>query len=833
MPEPRPAGSLCRMSFNEPLLFDSKYVDAAEEEKEKEEDCKCREGEGASGWARKESSAERGRGMGWGALNCPSKMLDGLTLLSVMSERPRPLAENAPEHTLVTNITVVVPDHSSLVGGPAIVNAHPIEHPFVITPKGTDQWQLMTTALPKLDFEVTSLYTIPILVRDDKGSSASQTIFVQIVDVNEPPVFTGLLTQPSRAPEIYITEDTLQNTGIFRVTARDPEGAPLKFSIEISPNLTVFKIDGAGTISTTETFRSEHREKSYSVKVTVADPEGLSATGYINVFLVEVKHSGDVFLNCTFFSIGKGRLTPRTEDSVSMALVDITLDEEIPIGMTVGKCHAAGEDPMDPITFVLDPSNPYFMIDKARGTLIIASRLDMEEAGFISAQSFTIVACSSTRRCAGIPVIVNVRGINDNVPFCHQYVYRYTSREVIAINTVVANVRCHDTDNPPDELHYEPNSGPVGAGKLFEQVPGAKNAIRVTQYLDYEDPRNLAVGSTHEMTLSVFDDANPSHTVTATIIVEVLPVNEFGPAFSKADYAFVVPETAGAHHKVGQVTATDEDYPSDCVTYRIGRGDIFYPVEIFWLDPVSGVIELITEPDYESVQQYKLIIEAVDCDLFHPRTASTLVTIDIREENDEAPLCTPLTYRATVLDSTSPGTNINSFRLTCHDRDSADTSMRFEIVSGNGGNHFGFDPIRGSSSPRLIVKSPFDFEDRMDMQTQYHLVVHIIDDNLYNNSVSKAMTGTVLIDVSVVRTRTPPPTTPYFDPKKGLTIVYTSVNTFHSDNWYVPFIFTLAAIMAVGLLAWSCFLIWRYGGCKEACLKQRTKAPREIKRYVF
>lgn len=56
----------------------------------------------------------------------------------------------------------------------------------------------MTTALPKLDFEVTSLYTIPILVRDDKGSLASQTIFVQIVDVNEPPVFTGLLTQPSQ-----------------------------------------------------------------------------------------------------------------------------------------------------------------------------------------------------------------------------------------------------------------------------------------------------------------------------------------------------------------------------------------------------------------------------------------------------------------------------------------------------------------------------------------------------------------------------------------------------------------------------------------------------------
>nr|XP_056702639.1 cadherin-related family member 3-like [Euleptes europaea] len=404
----------------------------------------------------------------------------------------------------------------------------------------------------------------------------------------------------------------------------------------------------------------------------------------------------------------------------------------------------------------------------------------------------------------------------------------YISKETIANNTVVASLRCHDKDKPPDPLHYEAHGGPVGAGMLFEQVPGSGNIIQTTRDLDCEDPRNRAVGSTYEMTLSVFDDAKPSHTVTATIIVEVTPVNDFQPAFDKKNYTFAVPETAGENHNVGKVTATDKDYPSNCLTYRIVRGDV-NPAEIFWLDPVSGMIKLIRQPDYESIPQYKLTIEAVDCDPVNPKSASTMVIVNIKEENDEAPDCTPYTYRATVLDNIPTGTNINSFRLSCQDRDSIDSAMRFEIVSGNRANHFGLDPTRGSNSPKLIVKNPFALEGEMDFQPQYHLVVHITDDNLYNNTVSKPRTGTVLIDISVIRTNTPPPTTTPFDKKKGLTIVYTSVNTYSSADWYIPFIFTLVAILSIGLITCWCYLLWRYVRCKNLCLKWKAQDPRTIK----
>ena len=80
-----------------------------------------------------------------------------------------------------------------------------------------------------------------------------------------------------------------------------------------------------------------------------------------------------------------------------------------------------------------------------------------------------------------------------------------------------------------------------------------------------------------------------------------------------------------AFYKVGRVTAIDEDYPPNCVTYKIISGDIQVR-QIFWIHPLSGMIELTTQPDYESVKQYNLTVEGVDCDRFHPRTGMTMVS---------------------------------------------------------------------------------------------------------------------------------------------------------------------------------------------------------------
>lgn len=69
--------------------------------------------------------------------------------------------------------------------------------------------------------------------------------------------------------------------------------------------------------------------------------------------------------------------------------------------------------------------------------------------------------------------------------------------------------------------------------------------------------------------------------------------------------------------------------------------------------------------------------------------------------------------------------------------------------------------------------------------------------------------------------------------RKGLTIVYKSVNTFSSDDWYIPFIFASMTIMSVGLVTYWCYLIWRCACSDKICFKQQAKASKSINRYVY
>lgn len=59
-----------------------------------------------------------------------------------------------------------------------------------------------------------------------------------------------------------------------------------------------------------------------------------------------------------------------------------------------------------------------------KGTVVTTTRLDVEKTGFTRALSFSIKACDGDQRCATIPVTSYVHGINDNPPFCDQYLIR-------------------------------------------------------------------------------------------------------------------------------------------------------------------------------------------------------------------------------------------------------------------------------------------------------------------------------------------------------------------------------------------------------------------------
>ncbi|XP_069824887.1 cadherin-related family member 3-like [Dendropsophus ebraccatus] len=730
------------------------------------------------------------------------------------------LPENAPRSTLVARINATAAQFDTIVGAPFIVNSNPVIHPFTIIPKAVNYWELITTNTPKLDFEAVPLYTLQILVEDSKGTTATQSIVIEISKVNKPPVFTGTLAE--KDAEVYIPENTPVSTVVYKVAAKDPDKDVLQFTLTVTPGNSGFQIDNTGTLITTEMFDYESNTKSYTITVTITDGS-LAKSAKIIVHITNVNDNNPT-LTCVFYSITTAGTTTQTETSGNT--VTIQLNEELPIGRAVNTCTGSDADQMNDLSFYLDPGNPYFSISKETGTVVIMSRMDSEAVGFVSVQSYTVKVCDRDNKCASILATANILPINDNPPFCDSYMYRFVEPEPIPKESIVATLNCHDPDVPPNPLEYKPHSGPIGVGKLFQQTATNSPNIQVNDYLVYDtDPV-----TTYEMMLSVSDSPDTSHTVTTTIIVSVTPVNNYDPQFDSTPYNFTVRETSEGGTVVGQVTATDKDVPS-CITYRIRDGNTDV-VSRFWINPTSGIIELVTQLDFEFKKSYTLGVEAMDCDTVNPQTALTTVTVNIIEENDEAPVCRPSRYTAIIYDNITAGININNFRLSCKDRDSENTDMRFEIASGNINNHFAFDPTHGSHNPKLIVKTPFDFDNGADRQKRYNLVVHIIDDNVRTGRVQLPRTGTTMIMINVVRTNTPPPPTTDFYKRKGLTIVHKNVNTFDPSAWYVPFLFTLMALFLAALLAWACHLIWKYGNVKALCEKARNKVSKKrVKTY--
>ncbi|GCC21919.1 hypothetical protein chiPu_0000302 [Chiloscyllium punctatum] len=546
------------------------------------------------------------------------------------------LQEDAKIHHLLTTITVALPVGDKLIGGPIIVNADPGQYPFDIIPNATNMWDLVTTNSPKLDFETTPRYTLQLLVKDEKDSSASQTIIINILDVNEPPVFLGPLGE--KDVEVYIAENTAVNTPIYKVAAKDPDE---------------------------------------NDALTVEDTNALFIVGTVKVFITNVNDNTPV-LSCIFKNRIKGKETDfgETSDTGQTAIID--LDEEIAVGTVIATCIAADADDMGDITYQLEPASNYFAVDKNTGSVMILSQMDRDSYRFQSVQTFTVKACDKNKMCADIPVRATILPINDNAPFCYPSVYRTTVPELLLRDTVVAVLICKDSDTPYDALTYVPQSGPLGPGMIFKQKTGADNVIQVgLKDLDYEDADVAAVGHTYQMTIAASDS---TYTATATVFVEITPVNDFSPIFEKNPYIFDVLESTASKQKIGRVIATDDDYPVNAVTYKIISGDIQI-IKLFWIDPKEGTIELITQSDYESVRQYDLTVEAIDSDPNQPKTAVTRVIINILEENDEKPVCIPLSYKASIPDNIAVGTNVNSFRLNCQDKDSLDNEMRFEIVS--------------------------------------------------------------------------------------------------------------------------------------------------------
>ncbi|XP_068525883.1 cadherin-related family member 3 [Anas acuta] len=707
--------------------------------------------------------------------------------------------ENSPAgvsvHTFNVTLTPLSSEGVAIIH-PTILNSNPLTEAFDIESTGDLVYRVVTSGNPVLDYEtMPKRFDLQIFVEDTTGRTDLSTLTIQVVDKNEPPVFRGNMA--IQTVTIYILEGTRPEC-IYQVYAADPENGGLKYSS--LPASVPFLVLENGSIYSKKVFDYEKDPHWYFLNITVTDPEGLNSTKTVNINIINIDDERPYFTT-------KQRI--------------YRIPEEQSPGTVVANITAKDPDDEDSpsrLFYSIQSSVPYFSINPSTGLLQVTRRIDRDVPPLKLHPNISVIVrvedSPSGGHASEMEIIITIEDINDNPPECFPSTFRKEINENTTAGTFLLDLRnyCKDIDvDVPNNLFNFTGLSGFGSNNFALESTGSGRLV-MTGSIDLENPANLGV-EVYSLTVRVRDIASPHYSNIIYIYIRIKPVNDFFPVFDSLSYEFNVRETTKVGSRIGEVHASDADWPPSVITYSIvaGGGTRDY-TNIFWISPTNGDVKILARLDYETTQKHLFTVQASD----QEKTATASVTVNVLDVNDEEPVCSPNFYASQIPVSLSAGTNINGFRIQCQDRDSDPRSFRYFIKEGNVNNHFTFSPSAGSNTSRLILASRFDYDSGLDISWIYRLRVYITDDNLLSardKATHLVKTGTVSLSIRVI----PNPTTA-ISTTPGFTLVTRKENLYSDSAWYVPFIITLGGLLLLGLLGYLGLLLatWLRTRCPPA-----------------
>ena len=312
----------------------------------------------------------------------------------------------------------------------------------------------------------------------------------------------------------------------------------------------------------------------------------------------------------------------------------VTVSEGLGVGSSVIQVEALDSDSGTnaEITFELIGGNQQekFSLDPHRGLLSLSSPLDFETR---TTYLLTLLANNSA---SNVPLVttaiisVTVSEVNEFTPLFTQSEYEAEVSENQPIGTSVLLLQAVDLDaGSSGEVVYRFISGGNEGDILSVSTDGEVVTLRE---FDREQSH------TYHLIVEAFDNGSPSLSSRANLTLTISDQNDSPPEFSLSHYTASLPEdsTVGTALVTSPpILASDADSvgPYSEVSYTIESGD---PGQIFTIDPLTGVVQLTHEVDYESVIRYDVIIVATDSGEV-PLSSSATVRIDIEDVNDNRP----------------------------------------------------------------------------------------------------------------------------------------------------------------------------------------------------
>nr|OXU29140.1 hypothetical protein TSAR_006401 [Trichomalopsis sarcophagae] len=538
--------------------------------------------------------------------------------------------------------------------------------------------------------------SISLTVQASDGTFSDKALIsITVRDVNN--------NAPAFAHDLYtasIPELSPVGTVVEELTATDADSginAELVYRIQKGGFNDFAVNETSGAVFVSRKLDYDQRN-TYHVEVIAFDKGSPSLTG-TTTLMINVENSND---KPPYFS-------PETQRA------EVT--EDTAIGTVFATLKAIDPDSTDPEALNFAISEPitaidrngqrvndsttafkdFFAVDRKTGQVSVVKSLDRDIAATVSLTLVVTDTSAPTLQQGKGNLVVTIIDVNHFAPeFARPWTredpkYSIEMQEEQPTGAIVGAFTATDADNNIAGYAIEPPSP-------YFHINNVTGIVRTSQIIDYEETKQL------EFTVVAYDTGVPQLSTSAKVTVTIINVNDEDPKFEHKSYNATVKENSQPGTRVTVVKAIDADEgPFGEVTYSL----IGEHASDFNIGHETGEITVggATVLDREIIPEITISVMASDnAPMNSRRSTSVPVVIKLVDVNDNRPIFTQHSYRASVAEnlSVNPPAPILQVRAVDND-EGVNGEVWYKIIKGNENGSFALNPETGILYPAVSL----------------------------------------------------------------------------------------------------------------------------------
>ncbi|XP_044220445.1 protocadherin beta-16-like [Thunnus albacares] len=361
-------------------------------------------------------------------------------------------------------------------------------------------------------------------------------------------------------------------------------------------------------------------------------------------------------------------------------------------------------------SYSLNPTNNFALKleNQADGSkkveMVLQKPLDREQQEQISLL-LTALDGGQPRMSGTMQITVHVLDVNDNAPVFTKSVYKATITENSPRGTSVITVRASDKDGGSNgEISYAISNSKRRLSDLF-QVDRKTGEVILIGEIDYEKAKLFQID------IEAIDNGGLSD--SSKILIEVIDVNDNSPQMKILSKSDSILEDSPENTVISMLSVNDPDSEKNGEVKCSINDDIPFKIQ----NTMNGFYSLVTEValNRELASQYDITVTCSD-EGVPSLSSSVILTLQISDVNDNAPVFERSSYEAYIVENNTPGLSI--FTVKARDADwnqNARVSYILEDSSVNGVPVSSYVSVSADSGVIHAVRS-FDYEQIKDFQ---------------------------------------------------------------------------------------------------------------------